>query len=72
MATDHLSCTRSINAGTHVARVLYHARYGFNPCHPMAGGASEASGALAMTAFSVDYQSADLSRGAIVLFRGNN
>ena len=58
-ATDRFSCTRSINAPTHVARVLIHARYGFNPRHAVGQGASEASGALGMTAFSADYQSVE-------------
>jgi len=43
----------------HVARVLIHARYGFIPAHPVGQGASEASGALDMTAFSADYQSVE-------------
>ena len=59
MATDRCSCARSINAPTHVARVLIHARYGFIPAHPVGQGASEASGALGMTGFSADYQSAE-------------
>ena len=72
MATDRCSCARSINAPTHVARVLIHARYGFNPRHQLVEGASEASGALGMTAFSADYQSADLAHVAKVWFRAIN
>ena len=64
MATDRCSYTRSINAGTHVARVLIHARYGFNSRHLVVEGASEASGTLAITTFSADYQSADLAHAA--------
>ena len=64
MATDRCFCTRSINAPTHAALSWYHARYGFIPAHPVGQGASEASGTLAMTAFSADYQSADLAHAA--------
>ena len=64
MATDRCFVTRSINAPAHVARVLIHARYGFNPRRLVGQGASEASGALGMTTFSADYQSADLAHAA--------
>jgi hypothetical protein len=47
-------------------------RYGFIPAHPVGQGASEASGALGMTTFSADYQSADLAHVAKVLFRAIN
>mgnify|MGYP001045107428 CR=1 FL=1 len=59
MATDRCSCTRSINAPTYAALSWYHARYGFNPRHLVGQGASEASGCLAMTEFTADYESAD-------------
>ena len=42
-----------------MSRMFSNARYGFNPRHAVGQGASEASGALAITAFSADYQSVE-------------
>ena len=64
MATDRCFCTRSINAPTYAALSWYHARYGFILAARVGQGASEASGTVAMTGFSADYQSADLAHAA--------
>ena len=53
----------SLTACAYVANGLYRAIC-FNPRLPFGQGASEASGTLAITKFTADYESADLAHAA--------